>query len=54
MKVPELGGDTEKLTEPVGVIGFPLEVSLTVAVHVSDWPIVNEPVEQLTVVLAVL
>ena len=36
VKLPEPGGDTEKLTKPVGVIGFPFEVSFTVAVQLVD------------------
>ena len=54
VKLPEPVGDTEKLTKPVGVIGFPLDVSFTVAVHVVDWPIATVLGAQLTVVLVVL
>lgn len=36
VKVPEPDGVTEKFTEPVGVIGLPLDWSFTVAVHELD------------------
>lgn len=36
VKVPEPDGVTEKFTEPAGVIGLPLDVSFTVAVHELD------------------
>ena len=54
VKLPETDGETEKSTEPVGVIGDPLEESFTAAVHVVDWPIVIVEGLQLTVVLTVL
>ena len=54
VKLPEPVGDTEKLTKPVAVIGFPLDVSFTVAVQVVDWPIDTVLGAQLTVVLVVL
>jgi hypothetical protein len=54
VKLPDPVGDTEKLTDPMGVIGLPLDVSFTVAVQVVGWPIANVLGLQLTVVLAVL
>jgi hypothetical protein len=36
VKLPEPVGATDKFTDPVGVIKVPLDVSLTVAVHVVD------------------
>jgi hypothetical protein len=39
-----------KLTVPVGVLGAMLSVSVTVAVHVVDWPRVTAVGEQLTAV----
>jgi len=54
VKLPEPVGDTEKLTKPVGVIGFPLDVSFTMAVQAVDWPIDTVLGAQLTVVLVVL
>jgi len=54
VKLPEPVGDTEKLTKLAGVIGFPPDVSFTVAVQVADWPIDTVLGAQLTVVLVVL
>ena len=39
-----------KLTVPVGVVGPLLSVSVTVAVHVTDWPTATVSGEQLTAV----
>ena len=47
-KEPALDGLTEKVTEPVGVIGVPPDVSVTVTVHVG---LPKKPDEQLTVTL---
>ncbi len=45
---PELNEPLEfelKLTDPVGVETVPGAVSLTVAVHVVDWPTTTDPGE---------
>jgi len=52
VKVP-LPPDFVKLTVPVGVLGVPVSVSLTVAVQVVDCPTTTDPGLQLTLVLVV-
>lgn len=54
VKLPEPDGVTEKFRVPNGVIGLPLDVSFTVAVHTVDWPTATVAGRQLMIVLVVL